>query len=190
DRYVVRAKVGHDYVFAVGSKRGNERPRLDIRVLRADEHARDLGISSCHPCEIDVDDRDCVTFESDLLTFSIRSDDPSPVGTRSDTPGADLSGNADNLRRLIAGQRLLEIDHRHVIGAPVGGEQVMLAIAAAAESDAVRVREASPGRVRREQRNRGEGAVGLGKGLLERWRAARRDERNGKSRAWKPGITE
>jgi hypothetical protein len=31
---------------------------------------------------------------------------------------------------------------------------------------------------------------GLGKGLPERWRAARRYERNGKSRAWKPGITE
>src|SRR5262249_12725499 len=33
-------------------------------------------------------------------------------------------------------------------------------------------------------------AAGLGKGLLERWRTVRRYERNGKSRAWKPGITE
>src|SRR5262249_59644672 len=94
-----------------------------------------------------------------------------------DTPCADLSWNADDLRRLSAGQRLLEIDHRDVIGAPVGGEQIMLAIAAAPEGDAVRVRKAPPCGVRREQRDRSR-------------RTIRRYERNGKSRAWKPGITE
>src|SRR5262249_35492202 len=137
----------------------------------------DLGIRVSDSCAIDVDDGDGVTFKRNLLTFSIRRDDPPPVGTRSDAPGADLSWNADNLRRLIAGQRLFEIDHRHVIRAPVGGEQIALAVTAVPEGNPVRVRKAAPCGVRREQRDRSR-------------RTVRRYERNGKSRAWKPGITE
>src|SRR5262249_3905231 len=135
------------------------------------------------PRKIDVDDGDGITFDRHLLAFAIRSDDPAPVGARCDTPGTDLSRNASDLRRLFAGQRVLEVDHGYVIGASVAREQVMLAVATAPERDSVCVREASPGRVRREQRNRRKGAVRLGKGLLERWRAARRGERNRELRA-------
>src|SRR5262245_45295845 len=78
---------------------------------------------------------------------------------------------------FLPGQCLLEIDHGHVIGAPVRCKQVVFAVTTMPEGDAVRVRKAPPCGVRREQRDRSR-------------RTVRRYERNGKGRAWKPGITE
>src|SRR5262249_33893785 len=83
--------------------------------------------------------------------------------------------NADNGGCRGGGWRVCGIDHRHVIRAAVGGEQIALAVTAVPEGNPVRVRKAAPCRIRREQRNR-------------RRRAVRRYEGNRKIGARKLGI--
>src|SRR6185436_16972891 len=110
DRDVVGAEVGDDDVLAIRRDRWNERASLLVRIAGADEHAATLRTRRAGAREIDVDDRDGIAFEGDLLALAVRGDDVPAIRGRDDAPRADLGRDTGDLGCPVTGECAVEID--------------------------------------------------------------------------------